>query len=72
MIVFYNGTDEFEVEIVNIKIYENLDEYFKLNDFNNILPGVKNVEEGRQIYLAFNSEDELKKYKFCGIEVRVI
>lgn len=70
IIEFYKNGDSFKAQIIDIKVYENLDEYLNKNDLNNILPGVKSIEEGRKIYTGFTSEEELKKYKFSGIYIK--
>jgi ASC-1-like (ASCH) protein len=72
IIIFCNKDDKFKAKVVNITIYKNLDEYLTQNDLNNILPTIKSLEKAREIYLNFNSEEELKKYKFIGIEIKVI
>jgi len=44
----------------------------KKEGIENVLPGVKNIEEGVQIYRQFYSEEREKKYGVVAIEVEPI
>ena len=34
------------------------------------LPGIKTIEEARALYYQWNSEDEIRKYGFLGIQIK--
>ena len=71
LIFWLDENNEFETEVVEIKKYKTLMDYLTGNKLSEILPTVKTVEEGRQIYTKFNSEENITKTGFLGIRVKV-
>ena len=57
--------------VTHINEYENLEEYLQKEGLQRCLPGVNSFEEGIEIYQAWSSPEELIKYKFLAIGLRI-
>ncbi len=64
---FTNGMEGFVAEVKEIREYASLDEYLKDVGISNALPGVKTLEEAKEIYLQWSQEEQIKTYGFLGI-----
>jgi ASC-1-like (ASCH) protein len=71
------GKDSFRVEIVHINFYlpstgDPLTFYLENETLIRALPNVDDIDEGRQVYLQWSTEEEIKSMGMMGIVVRVI
>lgn len=69
---FMNGTDSFLADVKEIRLYPSLDEYFKDVTVEQALPGITTVEEGKNIYFRWSTEEKIKEFGFLGIFVKPI
>jgi ASC-1-like (ASCH) protein len=58
--------------ISNIIMCQNLQEYLEKEGLHRYLLGVKIIEEGIVIYRQWSTQEELDKYNFMAIEMRII
>ncbi|RLF90227.1 isomerase [Thermococci archaeon] len=69
-IIIFEG--KLRAKVKALRIYPSFKEMLKKEGIENVLPGVKNIEEGVQIYRQFYSEEREKKYGVVAIEVEPI
>lgn len=70
---FYCGDDSFEVKIVKVVLYKSLEEYLLVEGVEKVLPGIVSVEDAVNVYLQYNSREELEKAGgFLAIHFKVI
>ena len=73
-----NGNTPYYVKITNIKKYtgqsefDSLSEYLIMEGVNNTLHGVKTLSKAREVYLQWNSLDEIERYGMLAIHVVVV
>lgn len=67
---FSNGTQSFTAEVVEIREYPSIEEYFEDVTLEKALPGIKTIAEGLDIYYQWSSEEKIKQYGFLGIFVK--
>jgi len=73
MVQFYCQKDSFFAEIVKIVAYPTLEDYLKIEGIQNALPGIASFQDAVDVYLGFNSREELQKYNgFLAIHVKVV
>ena len=58
--------------VTHIVEYDNLKQYLICEGIDRCLPGVRTIEEGIEIYKQWSTEQELQKYKFLAIGLKVI
>lgn len=58
--------------VTHINEYDNLEQYLLTEGIDRCLPGITSLEEAKAVYMAWSSEEELKKYKFLAIGVRLV
>jgi ASC-1-like (ASCH) protein len=69
---FTNGKESFKAQVLEIREYKSLEQYFDDVTLEKALPGVQTVEEGLNIYHQWSTEDQIKQYGFIGIFIRPI
>ncbi|MCD6558910.1 MAG: ASCH domain-containing protein [Palaeococcus sp.] len=69
-IIIFEG--KLRAKVKALRVYSSFKEMLKKEGIENVLPGVKNIEEGVQIYRQFYSEEREKKYGVVAIEVEPI
>ena len=67
-ILFHNHGDKYIIAVKDIKEYDNLYEYLKNENINQILPHLDNINDAYNHYKKFYSDENLKKYKFLAIK----
>lgn len=70
VLVFTNGKEEFEAVIEKIDRFDSLDAYLLAVGVEVALPGVRELEEARRIYLAWSTPEEIEKWGFLAIWVK--
>lgn len=58
--------------VTHINEYKTLEEYLIQEGLHRCLPGVISIEEGIEIYQTWSTPQELAKYGFLAIGLRVI
>jgi len=70
---FYCCDDSFEVKIVKIVQYKSLEEYLLIEGVEKVLPGIESFEDAVNVYLQYNSCEELEKAGgFLAVHLKVI
>lgn len=69
IVIFYLGTKDFKTRIRAIRQYYSLEDYLTTETLERVLPGVKTLEEGIQIYLQWSTLEEIGRFGFLAIEV---
>ncbi|AAL80579.1 ASCH domain-containing protein [Pyrococcus furiosus DSM 3638] len=58
-----------KVRVKAIRVYNSFREMLEKEGLENVLPGVKSIEEGIQVYRRFYDEEKEKKYGVVAIEI---
>jgi ASC-1-like (ASCH) protein len=58
--------------VKDIRVYSSFREMLESEGIENVLPGVKDVEEGLKIYRKFYPKEKEKKYGVAAIEVEPV
>jgi len=58
--------------VKDVRIYSSFKEMLEKEGLENVLPGVKSIEEGVKVYRRFYSEEKEKKYGVAAIEVEPV
>ena len=66
------NTPPLTVEIIGVQCFATFAESLTKLPIEQILPGVKSVEEGTQVYLKFASQDSQLKLGVCQIELKLV
>ena len=69
-IIIFEG--KLKVRVKDIRVYPSFREMLKKEGLENVLPGIKSIEEGVRIYRQFYNEEEEKKWGVVAIEVEPI
>ncbi|NJE26846.1 ASCH domain-containing protein [Thermococcus sp. MV5] len=64
--------EKLKVKVKALRVYSSFREMLSEEGLENVLPGVKTIEEGVQIYRRFYTEEEEKKYGVVAIEIEPI
>lgn len=72
LLEFYCNTQNFIAEVIEVKSYKTLEEYLKTEGYQYALPGVNSFQEAVEVYLQYNSREELNKADgFLAIHIKV-
>lgn len=55
-----------------IRQYQSLDEYFEDVSIEKALPGITSLEEAKNIYFQWSTEEKIREFGFLGIFVKPI
>ena len=66
------GDQSMQVRCVNVVIWPSIRSYLEGEGLGVTLPGIQTIEEGEKIYLQWSSKEEVTKYGFKAIHVKVI
>ena len=61
-----------KVKVKALRLYPSFREMLSEEGLGNVLPGIKTIEEGIQIYRQFYTEEEEKKHGVVAIEIEPI
>ncbi len=67
---FMNGTESFLAEVQEVRHYPGLDEYFQDVSLEKALPGIATMEEAKNIYFEWTTEEKIKEFGFLAIFVK--
>lgn len=71
--IIWNNSDQRVSTIVkDIKSYASFREMIEKEGIQNVLPGVKSIEEGVKVYRKFYSESDEKKFGVVGIHLGLL
>ena len=69
---FYCDDDSFELKIVKVVQYKSLEDYLLIECVEKVLPGIASFEDAVNVYLQYNSREELAKAGgFLAIHLKV-
>lgn len=71
LIEFSNGNESFLVRVSEVRKYQTLEDYLRDVTFQKALPGVSSFEEAVKVYHQWSTTEEIKKYGFLGIFVKI-
>ena len=60
IIEMHCDTGSFLVEVLKVITYKSVEEYLHSEGFDRVLPGIASFEHALEVYLQYNSRDELK------------
>lgn len=55
--------------VKDVRVYDSFREMLLNEGLDNVLPGIKEIEKGVEVYRKFYSEKEEKRYGVCAIEL---
>jgi ASC-1-like (ASCH) protein len=58
--------------VKDIRVYSSFREMLESEGIENVLPGVRDIEEGIKVYRKFYSEEKERKYGVAAIEVEPV
>jgi ASC-1-like (ASCH) protein len=70
-VIFHLGDEEFETRIVALRLYGSIEDYLMGETISRVLPGVHSISEGVDVYLQWNTREEVKRLGFIAIEISV-
>ena len=63
---------QFNVEIVDVNIYDSFKLYLQSESLDRCLPGVDNVEDGISVYYKYYTKEDEEIYRVVAITVEVV
>lgn len=69
-IEFYYGNESFQARVTDIKRFPTLEAYLNGVTVEKALPGITSFDEGLEIYLQWNTHEQIARWGFLGIFVR--
>ena len=73
-IIFQNNDFGFnrscKVRITSVKSYDTFTTYLEKETLVKTLPGIDNIEEGKEIYYKYYSKEDEEKYKIVAIRLK--
>lgn len=70
-ILFRCGSHEFLSKVVKIDSFKSLDDYLLGVTIKEALPGIKTIEEAREIYYQWSTQEEIAENGFLGIWIEL-
>lgn len=64
--------NSFYARVTSVNYYKTLNDFLNGETIEKCLPGVKDLETARSIYLQWSTEDEINETGFMGIQVSVV
>ena len=73
-IEFFNKelNENFMAEITNVSHHKTFEEMIKSNDIGNVLPRIRNLDEGVQVYMQYYNKEIEAEYGVVGIHVKLL
>lgn len=72
IVIWKNNNKSFKTKIVSIHHHKNFTTMIKQHRLKNVLPGVKTIADGLNIYSQYYSNTDVLKYGVLAIKVKVI
>lgn len=73
-IEFFNKelNENFMTEITNVSHHKTFEEMIRTNGIDNVLPGIRTIDEGVQVYMQYYTKDIEAEFGVVGIHVKLI
>jgi len=73
-IEFFNKelNENFMAEIINVSHHKTFEEMIKSNGIDNVLPGIRNLDEGVQVYMQYYTKEIEAEFGVVGIHVKLL
>jgi ASC-1-like (ASCH) protein len=72
IILWKNGSKSCKTTIVSIHKHQNFKTMLNQHRLHNVLPGIKTISNGLDIYSTFYSEEDVQKYGVLAIKIKVV
>lgn len=72
IIYFKNDDRKIKVLIKNISSYKTFQEYLEMEGLKRTLPGIKTIEQGKEVYYTYYTQEQEKEFGILAIEVKKI
>jgi ASC-1-like (ASCH) protein len=71
---FFNKqlNESFCAKIIEINEYKTFFDMIKSNELENVLPGIRNIDEGVDVYMQYYNKEIESQFGVVGIKVQVI
>jgi ASC-1-like (ASCH) protein/mannose-6-phosphate isomerase-like protein (cupin superfamily) len=64
--------ENFMAEITNVTHHKTFEEMIRTNGIDNVLPGIRNIDEGVQVYMQYYTKEIEKEFGVVGIHVKLL
>ncbi len=64
--------ENFMAEITNVTYHKTFEEMIRTNGIDNVLPGIRNIDEGVQVYMQYYTKEIEKEFGVVGIHVKLL
>lgn len=73
-IEFFNKelNENFMVEITNVTHHKSFEEMISSNGIDNVLPGIRNLDEGVQVYMQYYTKEMEAEFGVVGIHITLL
>ena len=71
-IIFFNGTDSVAVSVIGVILYSSFRHMLNCEGIENVLPGMKNIDDGIQLYYSFSEYMMKESQGILAIRFRII
>ena len=72
ILFFCSSTKYCKVKITKIDKFSNFNDLLKNNNLHDVLPNIKNLDEGIKKYKKYYSDESVKKFGVLGIHIELI
>ena len=72
IIYFKNDDKKIKVLIKNISSYKTFQEYLEMEGLKRTLPGIKTIEQGKEVYYTYYTQEKEREFGILAIEVKKI
>ncbi len=74
VVKFFNKelNESFCVKIVGISEHKTFEDMIRSNGIDNVLPGIRNIDEGVQVYMQYYNKEIESEFGVVGIRVQII
>lgn len=64
--------ENFMAEITNVTNHKTFEEMIKSNGIDNVLPGIRNLDEGVQVYMQYYTKEIEAEFGVVGIHIKLV
>ena len=69
IVMWNNKNDKFTVKVLNVKKYKSFKEMLTTEGLNNVLPNIKTIDDGVNVYRRFYPKEVEEKYGVVAIHM---
>ncbi len=62
----------FMAEITNVTHHKTFEEMIRTNGIDNVLPGIRNIDEGVQVYMQYYTKEIEQEFGVVGIHIKLL